>query len=74
MFFRFFADKVMLGRWKLSDFNTNKIKIDWANVDHCGTCAYKKTPKVEIVKPKPVQNALVPVPRSQHPLTRIFSP
>jgi hypothetical protein len=64
MFLRFFAEKVMLGRWKLSDFKTNKIKIDWANVDHCGTCAYKpKTKKVE-----PLKMALVVRPK--YPLTR----
>ena len=65
MFLRFFAEKVMLGRWKLSDFKTNKIKIDWANVDHCGTCAYKpKAKKVE-----PVKTALVP--RPQYPLVNL---
>ena len=35
----------------------NKIKIDWANVYHCGTCSYdvKKKPEPEPepeVKPK----------------------
>lgn len=36
---------VPLGRWKRTDKLKNNLKIDWANVDHCGTCSYleKKT-------------------------------
>jgi hypothetical protein len=29
----------------------NKIKIDWANIDHCGKCSYEEKKKPE-VKPK----------------------
>jgi len=34
-------NKIQLGRWNLEncDIKTN-IKIDRANVDHCGTCSY----------------------------------
>ena len=56
----------MLGRWKLSDFKTNKIKIDWANVDHCGTCAYK--PKAKLIKTEPEKALVV---RPKHPLARL---
>lgn len=64
MFLRFFAEKVMLGRWKPTDFKTNKIKIDWANVDHCGTCAYK----AKVAKAAPEKALVV---RPQHPLARL---
>jgi len=44
----------VLGRWALTDMKKNKIKIDWANIDHCGTCSYeeKKKPDTSEVKPK----------------------
>jgi hypothetical protein len=44
----------VLGRWALTDMKKNKIKIDWANIDHCGTCSYeeKKKPDMSEVKPK----------------------
>ena len=44
----------MLGRWTITDMKQNKIKIDWANVDHCGTCSYEK-PKKKEDAPKPVK-------------------
>ena len=54
--FRFFVirEPSLLGRWSLTDMKTNKIKIDWANIDHCGTCSYevKKKPEVIEIKPK----------------------
>ena len=37
------TNKTALGRWERTDHQANKIKIDWANVDHCGTCSYKQT-------------------------------
>ena len=37
----------VLGRWSLTDMKKNKIKIDWANVDHCGTCSYEVKKKPE---------------------------
>ena len=42
----------VLGRWALTDMKKNKIKIDWANIDHCGTCSYeaKKKPEIPQVK------------------------
>jgi len=30
----------LLGRWERTNHNQNKIKIDLANTDHCGTCTY----------------------------------
>ena len=41
------TNKTALGRWECTGSKENKIKIDWANVDHCGTCSYK------ISKPNP---------------------
>jgi len=45
------TDKTMLGRWERTDRLQNKIKIDLANTDHCGTCHY--TPYVP--KPKDLE-------------------
>ena len=38
------SEPSLLGRWTITDMKKNKIKIDWANIDHCGTCSYE-TPK-----------------------------
>ena len=38
-------DPSVLGRWSLTDMKKNKIKIDWANIDHCGTCSYEPIKK-----------------------------
>jgi len=40
----------VLGRWTITDMKKNKIKIDWANVDHCGTCSYEVKNKPEIIE------------------------
>ena len=32
--------KTSLGRWECTNMKLNEIKIDWANVDHCGTCSH----------------------------------
>jgi len=47
-------DPSVLGRWSLTDMKKNKIKIDWANIDHCGTCSYE-TPKKKTDVSKPVK-------------------
>lgn len=39
------SNKTALGRWECTGHKENKIKVDWANVDHCGTCTYKSEPK-----------------------------
>lgn len=43
-----------LGRWSRTEKPSNDIKIDWANVDHCGTCMYdqmkKKIKEIDITK------------------------
>ena len=56
-FFRRSQDKTLLGRWERTDKIQNKIKIDWANTDHCGTCAYApKSKEVALIKyPKETQ-------------------
>ena len=56
-FFRIFVtsrEPSLLGRWTITDMKKNKIKIDWANVDHCGTCSYE-TPKKKEDTSKPIK-------------------
>ena len=43
--FRKTQEKILLGRWERTDMVQNRIKIDWANTDHCGTCGYTSVPK-----------------------------
>ena len=31
--------KTLLGRWNRSSEQLTEIKVNWANVDHCGTCS-----------------------------------
>lgn len=31
--------KTLLGRWNRSCEQSTTIKVNWANVDHCGTCS-----------------------------------
>jgi hypothetical protein len=38
---------VLLGRWCRTDKNLNDVKVDLANVDHCGTCVHEKLAKTE---------------------------
>jgi hypothetical protein len=33
---------IPLGRWTRTSRELNNIKVDLANIDHCGTCAYEK--------------------------------
>lgn len=41
---------IPLGRWTR---NQNvPLKIDWANIDHCGTCSYNKLDNLIINKEK----------------------
>lgn len=32
---------VLLGRWCRTDKKLNDIKVDLANIDHCGTCVHE---------------------------------
>lgn len=36
---------VLLGRWCRTDKKLNDVKVDLANVDHCGICFHKKPEK-----------------------------
>jgi hypothetical protein len=54
------TDLTLLGRWKLDNFKQTKLKIDMANMDHCGTCLFKETRPKEL--PKLLQGATVPDP------------
>ena len=33
---------VLLGRWSRTDKSLNDVKVDLANIDHCGTCLHDK--------------------------------
>lgn len=54
------TDLTLLGRWKLDNFKQTKLKIDMANMDHCGTCLFKANLPKEL--PKLLQVAAVPDP------------
>ena len=41
---------VPLGRWCRTDKVHNDIKVDLANMDHCGTCALDKIKEAQTVK------------------------
>jgi hypothetical protein len=41
---------VPLGRWCRTDKVHNDIKVDLANMDHCGTCASDKIKEAQTVK------------------------
>lgn len=32
------VQKNLLGRWERTSDTMNTIKVNWANIDHCGTC------------------------------------
>ena len=41
----------VLGRWGLESCDKKiNSKIDWSNVDHCGTCSYDKLENVQMDK------------------------
>lgn len=44
-----------LGRWCTKDKTKNDLKIDMANVDHCGTCSFDEPKKTDlkVVPPPP---------------------
>jgi hypothetical protein len=44
---------VALGRWCRTEKPLNDIKVDLANMDHCGTCDHEKVKKNETT---PVSN------------------
>ena len=52
--FKSTVDKIALGRWERTCEKKNKIKVYWANMDHCGTCSSAKLPakSKEEVRPK----------------------
>ena len=59
------SNKTALGRWECTGHKENKIKIDWANIDHCGTCSYKS-------EPKRLDN--IPIKHKQHKNISIIAP
>jgi hypothetical protein len=36
-----------LGRWQRTSAKLNNIKVDLANIDHCGTCVYEKVHEIK---------------------------
>lgn len=51
--FKSTVEKIALGRWERTCEKKNKIKVYWANIDHCGTCSSEKRPE-NVTKPKEV--------------------
>jgi hypothetical protein len=50
---RFYPTPVLLGRWCRTDKPLNDIKVDLANMDHCGTCNHDKIKETPIyLEPK----------------------
>lgn len=37
--FRKKSEKILLGRWGRTCDTMNEIKVNWANIDNCGTCS-----------------------------------
>jgi len=46
---------VPLGRWCRTEKTLNDIKVDLANVDHCGTCLHNKLVETNVFEKRPVQ-------------------
>ncbi len=49
---------IPLGRWTRTSRELNNVKVDLANIDHCGTCTYDKPKEKESKPPEPKQNSL----------------
>ena len=43
--FQITTEKIRLVRWECTCMKHNTIKIDWSNIDHCGTCSYNSIEK-----------------------------
>ena len=43
---------VLLGRWCRTDKTMNDLKVDLANVDHCGTCILNKDEIKNVIIPE----------------------
>jgi hypothetical protein len=48
--------KTLLGRWSLSSDKVTAIKVNWANVDHCGTCSQEDVKANYKIPSKPEKN------------------
>jgi hypothetical protein len=64
-FFNKSFNKTLLGRWNRSCDQSTEIKVNWANVDHCGTCSKedlnKKYIDVQLQPRSQPQNWLKPM-------------
>jgi hypothetical protein len=58
-FLRLRSIPIPLGRWCRTDKVLNDVKVDLANVDHCGTCVHEK------VKDTPSIPKHIELPRNQ---------
>jgi len=43
---------VLLGRWCRTEKNMNDLKVDLANIDHCGVCMLDKDKIKKVIVPK----------------------
>ena len=59
--------KTLLGRWTPTDMKKNNIKLDWANVDHCGTCSYEVKTLKKPEETKETKETVKPTSASVHP-------
>ncbi len=50
---------VPLGRWCRTDKSLNDVKVDLANVDHCGTCVHDKLKEMKPVITSPCKSLTV---------------
>ncbi len=55
--FKTLPSKIPLGRWERTTHVKNNLKIDMANIDHCGTCSFLEIKEVE--KEKKLSKKLV---------------
>jgi hypothetical protein len=46
------TQQLLLGRWQRSTEKAIAIKVEWANIDHCGTCSKHDVPKQKENKQK----------------------
>jgi len=48
---------IPLGRWTRNQ-NTH-LKVDWANIDHCGTCSFSRLDNVILKDEKNILNKVI---------------
>jgi hypothetical protein len=56
------SNTVPLGRWCRTEQGLNNVKVDLANIDHCGTCVLDK---------KMIKKIVVPVNKTNNDVTAL---